>query len=410
MKRFGFAVFCLMLIMATASGFAYDRSVGLGVKGGYGLLAGADDKEGEFEERADGWLMGNFILRRSVSRHWSMGLKVGYGFNYDKDSKSYRTNLVPIDLNAIYNFMPEERFSPYLSGGFGIVHWTANHRPNEPELESQRDPAFCGGGGLDIFLNDIIALDVNYTFRYMLTDDKDMIGRSYRAEGLASNDKFLHYVAVGVTWYPSKPKDSDGDGVRDSKDKCPNTPMGCIVDEVGCEIDSDGDGVCDGLDRCPNTPRGCKVDDDGCPIDSDGDGVCDGLDKCPDTPEDMHVDMHGCPKLPDLARIESILFRFDDSDVIPKPNPVLDEIVEIMMAYPDARIEIHGHTDSIGSEEYNMKLGKRRAEAVKAYMVDHGVAAGRMETESFGETKPIGPNDTKLGRRANRRVEFHLIK
>ena len=91
------------------------------------------------------------------------------------------------------------------------------------------------------------------------------------------------------------PVDSDGDGVCDGLDKCPDTPKGCVVDKDGCPIDSDGDGVCDGLDKCPNTPKGCKVDAQGCPIDSDGDGVCDGLDQCPDTPAGLKVDEKGCP-------------------------------------------------------------------------------------------------------------------
>jgi len=91
------------------------------------------------------------------------------------------------------------------------------------------------------------------------------------------------------------PRDSDGDGVMDGADQCPDTPHGCKVDARGCPIDTDGDGVCDGLDQCSNTPTGCRVDARGCPVDSDGDGVCDGLDQCPDTPAGTRVDAHGCP-------------------------------------------------------------------------------------------------------------------
>ncbi len=91
------------------------------------------------------------------------------------------------------------------------------------------------------------------------------------------------------------PKDSDGDGVYDGIDQCPDTPKGAKVDAKGCPIDSDGDGVPDGIDQCPNTPQGAKVDASGCPIDSDGDGVPDGLDKCPDTPKGAKVDSDGCP-------------------------------------------------------------------------------------------------------------------
>ncbi|MBN2398563.1 MAG: thrombospondin type 3 repeat-containing protein, partial [Deltaproteobacteria bacterium] len=91
------------------------------------------------------------------------------------------------------------------------------------------------------------------------------------------------------------PLDSDGDGVPDYLDKCPGTPKGIEVDCDGCPPDSDGDGVPDYLDRCPGTPTGVKVDEWGCPLDTDGDGVPDHLDKCPGTPKGVKVDEWGCP-------------------------------------------------------------------------------------------------------------------
>ncbi len=101
---------------------------------------------------------------------------------------------------------------------------------------------------------------------------------------------------LGLTWsWGGKPKDTDGDGVPDRKDKCPDTPAGAKIDANGCPLDSDHDGVFDGLDACPATPAGAAVDSRGCPKDSDGDGVYDGLDQCPDTPRGAKVDAKGCP-------------------------------------------------------------------------------------------------------------------
>jgi outer membrane protein OmpA-like peptidoglycan-associated protein len=91
------------------------------------------------------------------------------------------------------------------------------------------------------------------------------------------------------------PTDTDGDGVADGADTCPNTPKGCTVNATGCPADADGDGVCDGVDACPNTLKGCRVDAKGCPVDSDADGVCDGLDQCPGTASGVKVDAKGCP-------------------------------------------------------------------------------------------------------------------
>jgi OOP family OmpA-OmpF porin len=103
-------------------------------------------------------------------------------------------------------------------------------------------------------------------------------------------------ASAGITLaFGGAPRDADGDGVSDRKDKCPNTPTGATVDARGCPLDGDGDGVFDGLDQCANTPRGATVDARGCPLDGDGDGVYDGLDQCAGTPKGATVDATGCP-------------------------------------------------------------------------------------------------------------------
>jgi len=120
------------------------------------------------------------------------------------------------------------------------------------------------------------------------------------------------------------PSDSDGDGVPDDIDRCPNTPAGARVDAKGCPMDSDGDGVPDGADRCPNTPKGCEVDRDGCPVDSDNDGVCDGLDRCPNTPTGMKVDENGCTveakQFLDTGLISTTKILFDTGKSTLKPE------------------------------------------------------------------------------------------
>ena len=117
-------------------------------------------------------------------------------------------------------------------------------------------------------------------------------GKAVNADALASGGAMADFVKDVLL---TEKNDSDGDGVVDDKDRCPNTPRGVKVDMSGCPLDSDGDGVADYKDKCPNTPRGAKVDMSGCPLDSDGDGVLDYKDQCPGTPRGTPVDVTGCP-------------------------------------------------------------------------------------------------------------------
>lgn len=204
------------------------------------------------------------------------------------------------------------------------------------------------------------------------------------------------------------PIDSDGDGVPDYLDKCPGTPAGVAVDASGCPIDSDGDGVPDNLDRCPGTPAGVAVDASGCPLDDDGDGVPNYLDKCPGTAANTRVDADGCPER--LVVLHGIKFAFDSAAISPDSAGVLDRGIRAMREHPGVRVRIVGHTDSVGSDAYNLGLSKRRADSVREYLMKNGgVDGARMETAGAGEGEPIASNDTRQGRALNRRVEFVIL-
>lgn len=130
-----------------------------------------------------------------------------------------------------------------------------------------------------------------------------------------SDTRFMR-ANVGLAFvfgYKKPVKDSDGDGVPDNIDLCPETLPGISVDTVGCPLDTDKDGIPDYLDRCPDTPEGVNVDPLGCPVDSDGDGVVDYLDKCPDTPSEAQVDSMGCPIDSDGDGIADYLDKCSDT-------------------------------------------------------------------------------------------------
>ncbi len=216
--------------------------------------------------------------------------------------------------------------------------------------------------------------------------------------------------ALGLILCKGEELDSDGDGVPDSIDECPNTPIGVEVDAKGCPIDSDGDGVPDYLDKCPNTPKGCKVDKDGCPIDSDGDGVPDCLDKCPNTPRGTKVDKNGCPIVgEELLILHGIKFGFDSAKVSDDSKAILEVAVTTLKNNPKMKVEIEGHTDSIGTAEYNLGLSQRRADAVQDHLISEGIGAERLQAVGKGEADPLVSNELKEGRAKNRRVEFVVI-
>ncbi len=271
-------------------------------------------------------------------------------------------------------------------------------------------------------------------------------------------------VVAGLTISPSfsaADMDSDGDGLSDGVDRCPNDPEdidnfqdddGCPdldndldgipdwadecpddpedddnwLDNDGCpDLDNDKDGIPDSLDRCPNdaeTWNGVQ-DEDGCPDaelgDKDGDGIPDDVDRCPYDAEDFDGDQDtdGCP---DVGRVvvdksnikitETIYFDTGKATIQERSFSLLDEIAQVIQANPRLKgIRIEGHTDDVGADLNNLKLSQSRSDSVMRYLIDKGVDAGRLQARGFGEMYPIQSNDTEDGRAANRRVEFVIV-
>ena len=179
------------------------------------------------------------------------------------------------------------------------------------------------------------------------------------------------------------------------------------MDAAGCEIDSDGDGVGDSRDQCPNTPAGAKVDEKGCELDSDADGVVDSQDKCPDTPKGDRVDAVGC-SFKDEIRLPGVVFETNSADLKPESVPVLEGAVATLKRYPELGIEVAGHTDSRGSDAYNLDLSARRAATVLKFLQDGGVP-NKVTSRGYGERQPIASNNTDDGRQQNRRVVLRVL-
>ena len=249
------------------------------------------------------------------------------------------------------------------------------------------------------------------------------------------------------------PVDSDGDGLLDPDDKCPDKPetKNDYEDDDGCpdEIpDTDGDGLTDPQDKCPTEPedKDGHEDNDGCPDpDNDGDGIPDTEDKCrdeagvkemqgcpdPDRDGDTVVDrLDNCPDVPGkpelqgckkkqlvtitankLEILDVVYFRTNKAIIQRRSYKLLDNVAAVLAAHPElTSVQVEGHTDDRGSDRYNKSLSQRRAEAVVVYLTRKGIDRARLTALGYGEEKPIADNKTKTGRAINRRVEFKIMK
>ena len=250
------------------------------------------------------------------------------------------------------------------------------------------------------------------------------------------------------------PGDTDGDGILDPKDSCPRVPedFDNFQDEDGCpEEDNDADGINDKIDGCPNDPedRDGFEDDDGCPeLDNDKDGIADKIDACPSEPEDKDgfEDDDGCPDpdndkdgIPDVSdkcpnepgappdgcpkkynlvvvtdkKIEikqTVYFDTNKATIKKVSFALLNEVAQALKDNPKIEVEVQGHTDSQGNDNFNMKLSQNRANSVRAYLMKQGVEANRMTAMGYGENVMIADNRTAEGRAQNRRVEFIITK
>ncbi|MEM0909977.1 MAG: OmpA family protein [Pseudomonadota bacterium] len=205
--------------------------------------------------------------------------------------------------------------------------------------------------------------------------------------------------------------DSDGDGVRDPMDRCPDTPPGTVVDETGCNADLDGDGVLNTIDECPDTPLGTEVDDVGCPLngaDADGDGVIDAKDECPDTPVNNQVNEVGCTLLEEKEiSIELEILFANNSSFIENPRAFnIGEFADFMRQYPETIAEIQGHTSAPGTDEYNQWLSEQRATKVRALLInEYDIDESRLTAVGYGESRLKFLDNTEEAHGYNRRIE-----
>ncbi len=438
MKHLKIAILALLLIASYSNADAQNTENPWTLFGGTNLISVQD---------GESYNMIPFITKASLARSIGSGFSVELAGSANNLERPWGSVLdvtyAAVDLNFLYDlneiFGDTGWFDPYLSAGVG-ENWVGVDNGLGLNL----------GLGINSWFSNSLGLNVSSTFKKVNTPV----------------DFKMWQHSIGVVWRFGK-SDSDGDGIRDKDDECPNV-FG-VEEFNGCpDIDADNDGVNDCCDECPETPgleefNGCPdtdgdgvpdhLDDcpevpgkkelNGCP-DKDGDGVTDKDDACPevpgpktnagcpfkDTDSDGVIDLidncvdvpgpasnKGCPEvLGDQKSVneaaKGIVFDIGKAELTAPVKVILDEVAQILNQTQNVQFafSVDGHTSSPGSETLNQKLSEDRAKSVRSYLMSKGVNPGRLSIKGFGESSPIDTNDTDEGRSNNRRVEINENK
>ena len=346
---------------------------------GLAMLAGtpaqADDSSHPWNDEVGQWFVAPFIgyawldsnrllddgaywgasLGKHLSEDWSAQIS-GYTGDYDNNGQkdpswtwpaSFDATISGVSLDLMRVFSRSNKISPYVLGGLGYQN------DNYEGLKGDADVTAALGLGLmwDLYRNE----DGSRTVQLR----PEIRQRWDFATGDTYGDTLVQ-VGLGLGWGAPRPAPVVAEPPPPPPPPAPPAKCG----------DEDGDGVCDADDKCPGTPAGTTVDKVGCPC----------------------------------SQELKVLFDFDKSELRPESITELERVVKFMNDVPFATAKIDGHTDSVGTEAYNLALSDRRAKAVFDYLSSRGVDPSRLKSQGFGEANPIAPNDTAEGRQLNRRV------
>ena len=451
MKNLSRLFFAMLLVLSFSNASAQDANnpwaIGVGVNA-VDLYPTGEDGQGkifdEYFNYSDHYNVLPSLSSISVSRYLSDGFSLTAAGTINEISKIGDTaaddlSYYALDGTVKYSFanlVNSPVFEPYLGIGGGYT-W----------VDDIGAGTLNGTLGFNVWFSDNIGITVQSSYKhafedYLSTHFQHTVGLALKFGGLDTDGDGIYDKddecpdVPGLKQFNGCP-DTDGDGIPDHLDECPNDAG--LAEFNGCP-DSDGDGVPDHLDDCPDVAglkalNGCPdADGDGVPDhldecpneagpaankgcpwkDSDGDGVLDKDDKCPDVPGT--VANFGCPEvkptpekmkqLNDYAR--TILFDTGKATFKKESHQTLESMNAIFKEYPEATFALEGYTDSVGSEKSNQLLSERRANAVRDWLIANGIDKDRLTAKGFGEDNPIDSNKTAGGRANNRRVEVKL--
>ncbi|MCB0524098.1 MAG: OmpA family protein [Saprospiraceae bacterium] len=401
--------------------FAYNRNLKnhlwLVIPGKFGLAKYGPDRRNQMGVNLDALLQLNFF-KHSAFINPNISLGAGSTYNFDAEEFDFNVpaalglnvKILPnlfLNLQSQYRFSIENRPGWHHGAGFVVYFGKVDNDRDKDGIKDSEDEcpdvpgvAYLKGcpdrDGDGIGDSEDKCPDEPGEADMMGCPDKD-------GDGIADMEDDCPEVP-GVAALKGCP-DTDNDGITDAEDKCPNDAGPASTG--GCP-DRDGDGVADKDDACPDKPGDSMHK--GCP-DSDGDKIYDNEDKCPDVPG--VAALQGCPEPKEIKEtleraVRMVQFETGKDVLLEDSYYVLDEVVSLMQAHKAYNLTIAGHTDSQGDDKLNQALSEKRAKRCYDYLVEKGVAAGRMSWAGYGETQPKASNDTADGRKENRRVEFDM--
>ncbi|MDR1077043.1 MAG: OmpA family protein [Xanthomonadaceae bacterium] len=304
-------------------------------------------------------------LGKFINRNWSLDGELNYQNPHNEDNHNLNWSQYGASIDVRRHFVRDGRgWNPYLL--FGVGYQRSEEEFVIPSLDSpdkRKDGNVSAkvGIGLQTTFERRVAVRAEVAYR------GDFDDQSKRAPNEDWFGDLLASVGVVVPLGPAPVA-----AVVVAPPPPPPPATNCA------DLDDDNDGINNCDDRCPNSKPGETIGPDGCAV-------------------QITIDLKG------------VNFDFDKSTLRPESPAILNEAVEILKRYPELRVEVAGHTDSVGTEVYNQGLSERRARTVYNYLVDHGIDSSRLiGPVGYGETHPLVPNDTREDRAKNRRTELNI--